>query len=310
MVLSASSGPIKLDVISFTKVHNLSISMTIPFKCSSECISLLSEHNPCDTTNPHNHAEASALAFALFSLVKEKLMGSPLEVARCKVDHVVCQGHGNDFVISWNTQGSISALQKTIGVVLKFLRPSSLYTKYTYNVRMLGVKPDRAEFSYLANLMIDSLKSIHFVAIGKIKADINIKDIVSKVANKFGKCEKESGGKAPTKHPEHEHANVLDCSSGANSIIVRDYIQHQGFGIRINGKYLYIYAGNWGSKQVALHNKDRVTAYVSSKYKKLEKFACTYLAYSANGSALGAGHDVLALVKKDDLVSTIMKCIA
>lgn len=306
MVRTASSGPIKLDVIPFTKAHNLSVSMTIPFRCSPECLGMLSENSPCDKL--YTGAEASALAFALYSSIKDKLMGSPLEVARCKVDHVVCRAHGGEFVISWNTQGSISMLRKTIGVALKFLRPSSLYTKYTYNIRMLGGKPDRSEFSYLVNSMIDGMKSIHFVAIGKIKDD-DVKAILATAANKYEKSDKESGGKAPEKHHEYERANVLDCTSGANSIIVHDYISHQGFGIKVNGKLLYIYAGNWGSKQTSLRDKTRVTTYVSSKYKKLDKLACLFLAYSANGSALGAGHDILALAKKDDLVATIMKCL-
>jgi len=315
---NAKEKQIQLDVVVLPKVHNLSVSITVPFLASSESITLLLGNNPCENDDGrcstlHRGAEEAALAFALYRAIKEKLMGSPLEVARCKVDHVSCAAHENNFVISWNTQGTGSALRKTIGVVLKALQPNALFSKYGYNMKILGGKTDRAEFNYLANKMIEGItKSIHFVAIGKIKADSDFSSLLKTAANKYVASSKSPASEctAPAKHPEYKQDfPKVNCSDGVAAIIVADYIHHQGFGIRICGKSITIYSGAWNSKRDALKKKDRIGAYVGSKYSKLKDHAGLFLAYMANSTSMGSGSAVLGTTKKIDPVAIILKNI-
>jgi hypothetical protein len=309
---------ISLDVVVLPKVHNLSVSLTIPFWCSPECIALLLGNNPCESDEGmcatlHKGAEESAIAYALFKLVQEKLCGSPLEVARCKVDHVVCGVHDNSFVISWNTQSTGSALRKTIGVTLKCLAPNTLFSRYGYNMKVLGGKSDRAEFNSVANKMIEGLtKQIHFVAVGKIKADSDFKGLLETAVNKYSSSSKSAASetKALAKHAEHKMDwPKLVCSDGAAAIILADYIAHQGFGLRLCGRQITIYSRSWGSKRDALKKKDRISAYVASKYGKLDKLAGPFLAYRANSSAMGSGSAVLSVSRQTKPTEVIAKNI-
>lgn len=315
-MVKASIKQIDLDIVPLSKVHNISVSMTIPFGgVSAECVSILWGNNPCESDNGrcntlHTGSEEAAIAFALYKLIQDKLCGSPLEVARCKVDHVSCKAHDGAFVISWNTQGSGSALRKTLGVALKCLAPNTLYTRYGYNIKNLGGRCDRSVFNHLANKMIEAInKQVHFVVIGKLKADIDAKGLLSTAANKFVASSKNASGdcSAPDKHTDHKHDYAkLSCSDGAAAIVVADYIQHQGFGLRIYGKHIFIYSSSWGSKHDALKKRDRIKSYVAAKYDRLGDLAGLFLAYSANASAMGTGSAILNVAKKikpSDIIS-------
>jgi hypothetical protein len=295
---------IELDVVILPKIYNLSVSVSIPFECSPEYISLLMGNNPCEMklSSHYNGLHESSLAFALFNLVREKLCGSPLEVARSKVDHVSCASHQNSFVISWNTQGTGSALRKTIGIVLKCLSPNALFSRYSHNIKLLNGKADRAEFNYIANKMIDGInKHIHFVAVGKINPSTDFSGLLKTAVNKFSSSSKSLSGdsKSPEKYPENKiEWNKLTCSDGTSAIIVADYIQHKGFGLRICGKHIIIYSKSWNSKLESLKQKDSILSYISAKYDKLDNLAELFLAYHANSIAMGNSSAILGLTKK------------
>jgi hypothetical protein len=315
---SAKLKNISLDIIVHPKVHNLSVSLSIPFTCSPESISLLFGNNPCESDDGrcntlHVLSEESAIAFALFKLIQEKLCGSPLEVARSKVDHVVCAAHDNSFVVSWNTQGTGSALRKTLGVVLKCLAPNTLFARYSNNMKVLGGKANRTEFNYVANKMIEGLaKQIHFVVVGKIKADTDFKALLETAAKKYSSSSKSPAGesKAPEKHTEYKMDwPKLTCSDGASAVILADYISHQGFGLCLHGRHITIYSHSWNSKRDALKKKDRISGYVDAKYKKLGDTACLFLAYRANSVAMGAGSVILGVAKKIKPAEVIAKNI-
>jgi hypothetical protein len=303
---SAKVKQISLDVFVLPKVHNLSVSVTIPFWCSPECVAILWGNNPCESDEGrcntlHKGSEEAALAFALFSHIREKLSGSPLEVARCKVDHVTCGAHDNEFVVAWNTQGTGSALRKTIGVVLKCLAPNALFSRYSNNIKVLGGKVDRAVFNYLANKMIDGInKSIEFVAVGKIKADADFKELLSVAANKYSASSKSGAGdtQAPETHSDHKgEFPLLTCTNGSAAIVVADYIHHQGFGLRLCGRHITIFTKAWGSKHDALKKKDRINGYVAAKYEKLDKLAGLFMAYRANSAAMGSASAISGIAK-------------
>lgn len=309
-MISAKNKQIQLDVVVLSKAQNLSVSLTIPFWASGDALASLCSTGSCEI-NQHKGTIEAALAFALYTTIKEKMIGSPLEAARSKTDHVSCAVHNNNFVISWNTQGTGSALKKTIGVALKCLQPNSLFSKYSYGMKLLGCKIDRKVFNDVANKMIDSLnKHIHFVAIGKIKADI--KDILHKVSTKYVASKKTTASKCapPDKYPDNlQKYPQINCVDGAAAICVADYIRHQGFPVRICDKKITIYSNQWDSKRKVLSDKNRITAYVNTKYNKLDELSGLYLAYISNSEALGSGHSIIKLTQIKDPSMIIIKNI-
>ena len=298
---------VQLDTVSIMKVQNLSVSLTIPFYCSPHSIGLLRAFNPCLAGEVYEGYHEGALAYSLFLLIREKLIGSAVDGSRSRVDHVVCAAHGNDFVISWNTQGTGTMLRKVTGIALGALLPNSLYSRYSYCIKLLGGKADRAEFDYLAGKMIDAIdSSVHIVAVGKINTNTDLKALLATAFGKFSKSKKVSG-KAPEKHPPHSEAPAaLKCDTGASAIIVADYISHTVPMVQVCGKHINIFAGNWGSKHQSLKDKERIAKYCKVKFDKLGAEAGPRLAYTANSGAMGSGSSILAVAKKTDAKSAIV----
>ena len=166
------------------KVPDIAVLMGLHYDCSKINLINLKTNNPSDELL--NGAESSALGYALFEAIRDKFIGSPLELARSRVSRVDCDSINGKFLISWNTQGSVSMLRKTIGLALSCLDPAKLYAKYAENMKLLGGKNDRDVFNYLANEMIDAIKKgIKVDVVGKINVDAaKLKDLLAKVDNK------------------------------------------------------------------------------------------------------------------------------
>jgi hypothetical protein len=307
-----SKKNIHLKILPLQKVHNLSVSVTIPYKCSSYAFDQLMMNNlNCHSKDDnkcivYSGAEESSVGFSLYELVREKLIGSPLEMARCKVDHVECKVHDDSLVLSWNTQGNQSSLRKTIGVVLKCMQPNSLFSRYNDNLKLLGGKPSRECFNHCANKLIDALeKNIEFVAIGKIKlVSTDDKKLMQKsfdvACNKYVKNSKAKNIHSPPKHSEYEsNYPYINCSDGASAILTSEYIRtnSNGMGVSICGKKIIIHSNSWGSKQSALKNKARIKSYVEAKYYRLGDLSGLYIAYLANSQAMGTASNIIKLEK-------------
>lgn len=307
----------------FSKVHNLSVSVSIPFEFSDESFYQIMNNNlTCrekdfEKCTLYSGAEEAAVAYALFELIRDKLIGSPLEVARSKVDHIAVHAHGNHLVIAWNTQGNQSSLRKTVGVVLKCLQPNTLFSRYSDNLKLLGGKPSRECFNHCANKLISGIeKGVHFVAAGKIKlASSADKQMMQKsfdtACKKYVSSSKSKDVHAPEKHPEYKSVYPeLNCSDGASAIVVAEYIRanSNGMGVRVSDKYVSISSNSWGSKRDALKNKSRISAYVASKFSKLGDFAGLYAAYLANSQAAGIASSIVKL-EKINPKQAIEKCL-
>ena len=264
------------------KMPDIAVIMGIHYKCSKINLINLKSNNP--TTELVNGAEESALGYALFESIRDKFIGSPLELSRSRVSRVDCDSLNGKFLISWNTQGSLSMLRKTVGLALSALDPAKLYSKYAENMKLLGGKTDRDVFNYIAGEMISAIKnSVKVVVVGKIKVDsAKLKDLLGKVDKKQPKMTTIPKGTKPQKHAEcpcdYPHVNA----SGISAVVVADYIKSKsgGMGVDVFDGKVIVYNKSWDTKKKSLKG-DRAKDYVKQKYEKLKgDFACV-LAYLA-----------------------------
>jgi hypothetical protein len=261
---------IELNLTQCKKVADIAVIMGFHFKVDNQCLNMLKCNHTSDTN--YNGMESASLGYALYELVKEKLVGSPLEISKSKVSRIDCKGLNGKFILTWNTSG-FSGLRKTLAVSLSCLAAPKLYSKYAENMKLLGCKSDRDVFNTVANQMTDAIKkSIKFGVIGKIKVDEKkIKDLLTKVEPKLPKQEILKGLKAVPKYIDPVQTYPQIKVTGVAAIAVADYITAKSGGMSVDvfDGYIVIYNKNADSKIKQLKNKNRIADYVK-KYEKLK----------------------------------------
>jgi hypothetical protein len=280
------------------KVPDIAVLMGMHFNCSKVNLIQLKSNNPSDELL--TGAESSALGYALFESIRDKFVGSPLELSRSRVSRVDCDSINGKLLISWNTQGSVSMLRKTIGLALSTMDPSKLYSKYAENIKLLGGKNDRDVFNYLATEMIDAIKKgIKIDVVGKIKVDAaKLKDILAKVDKKLPNKTSVPKGSKPEKHAECPSVYPHVKASGITAVVVADYIKSKsgGMGVDVFDGKIVVYNKSWDVKKKSLMGP-RVADYVRQKYIKLNDDFAFVLAYLAITQSLADCCTIAQIIK-------------
>lgn len=285
--MEVKSKNIELHVLPCKKLPDIAVMMGIPYSCDKHCLTKLQNNIKCDEL--HEGAESAAMGFALFEFIRDKFVGSPLELSKSRVSRVSCNALNGKFLVSWNTQGTGSILRKTMGLALSTLNPVKLFSKYAENMKMLGCKVDRKVFNSCASDMVKAIKkSVKFVAVGKINTDRSkLSDIVSKAAGKMPKIDIPAAKdiSKPVKRAPFKTEYPTIKVSGIAAVAVADYVRGQsgGMGVDVYTDMIVVSNDSWNSKKKALKSADRVKKYVQQKYEKLAKnkiFHCM-LAYLA-----------------------------
>jgi hypothetical protein len=286
-MVEAKNKNVELVVAPCKKLPDIAVICGVFYKVDKHCLKQLKNGAPCEEEKAPAGVESAALAFALFEVVRDKFIGSPLEMSRSRVSRIECHSLNGKFLITYNTQGSVSMLRKTMGLILGALQPSKLYSRYAENMKLLGTKSDRACFNHEANQLCAAIKKhVKFVAVGKIKVDgAKLKDILSKVVGKQPKLDLAPAKlvSKPPKREEYKQEYPVVKTSGIAAIVSADYIRSKSVGMNVCvwDSGVVVYNHSWESKHKALKKADRIKDYVRQKYEKLgENFACV-LAYLA-----------------------------
>ena len=315
--MEAKLKNVEICVAACKKMPDIAIIMGIHYKASKHCLSNLQSNTASDVL--HNGAEQAALGFALYELVRDKFIGSPLELSRSRVSRVDCNALNGKFLISWNTQGTASMLRKTIGLALSTLNPPKLFSKYSENMKLLGGKVDRKVFNTCANDMIKAInKSVKFAVVGKIKIDkVKLKDLLGKAVKKQPKMSAPSA-KEMTKaenHPEFKVEFPVVKVSGIAAVAVADYIRNQsgGMGVDVYTDKVIVSNKSWETKAKSLKKADRIKNYVRQKYEKLntpknKMFPCVF-AYLSITQGFADCCTVIKIIKSNPSPSSMVELI-
>lgn len=281
-MISEKNKNIELTVGQCKKVPDIAIILGIHFDVCHASLFKLHDSFSFDNmkgNKVYTGSEKAALAYALYTTVRDKMVGSPLELARSRVSRIEFDAQEGKFMLSWNTQGSVSMLRKTIGIVFSCMNPYKLYSRYSTNCKNLGCTADRNVFNYVANEMADAIKkSIKIAAVGRINVDKSkIKDLLSKVDKKLVNTTREKETTKPPIRDKFVHDFPVVKASGIASTAVEDYIRSQGMGTASLGNEIIVYNKSFESKKNAFKQADRIKKYVSQKYDKLgTDFSCVF----------------------------------
>ena len=282
--MEAKNKNIIINAAVCKKVGDIAVCMCIPYKGCWECLRRLRNNDPA-MSDAHEGAEHSSMIYAMYEAIRDKFIGTPLDISRSKVSSVRCNIQNGNMVISWNTQGSFSALRKTLSLALSCLSPTKLYSKYAENMKFLGVKTSREIFNTCSNDMTAGInKDISFSVVGRINIDkTKLKNLLDKVAVKLPKqttIPSKDTDKPPKKEKyEHEYPSIK--ASGVSSVVIADYIRSKsgGMGVEVDSGKVIVYNKSWESKRKALKQPGRIKDYIKQKYEKLKEHLGLILAY-------------------------------
>lgn len=269
------------------KVPDIAVLMGIAFKVNKHCLGKLSCDSKCDTL--YNGAENAALGYALFETIRDKFVGSPLEMSRSRVSSVSCNAIDGKFLISWNTQGSLSMMRKTIGLALSTLNPIKLYSKYAENMKLLGGKSDRSVFNSCVSDMVAGIKKgVKIAVVGKIKTTpAKIKEMVAKVEKKQPSADVPPAKDCtkPSKRDDYSCEYPTIKASGIAAAATAFYIRTKSGGMSVSvcdnasNTVIVVYNHSWKTKQKALKQSNRVKDFVRQKFEKLKGEFAPVFAY-------------------------------
>ena len=281
--MNIKSKNIELCIGSYNKLPDIAVIMGTHFKVPKECLNMLKCNYP--STILYTGMESACLAYALYECIRDKLIGSPLEIARSRVSRMGCDSINGKIVYTWNTQGTGSMLRKTIGLAVSCLAPHKLYSKYTENCKLMGYKPNRQVFNKLANNMADEIKKIIKIAVvGKININKEkATDMLDKILQKLPSNYIDKDVEQTPVYEKYECEYPRIKSKGIASVAVADYILSKSGGMAVDvfDDHVVVYNKSWKSKETALSDPDRIKDYVRQKYEKLGSnfhFIFAYLA--------------------------------
>jgi hypothetical protein len=299
------------------KVADLAVSLTIPFPGIASCCLKKLSCNCEGAKELMTGSEEAALAFALYENIRDKLMGSPLEISKSRAGGITCRSINNNIVITWNCQGTGASLNKTCKIVAACLNPIKLYSRYNENIKFLSGKGgDREVFNYcVKKLAMGIKKSVYFAAVGKITMNPKkLAEIIKAIEKKLPDLEFPSAKEIanPEKRPKDtgESYPSVKCS-GIAAVAVADYIRSNSLGmaVEVTGNEVIVYNMSWESKHKQLKDSSKISDYVDKKYSKLGDAFPTLFAYYALTQEMADGQTISRIIKSKPKMSELSALI-
>lgn len=238
--------------------------------------------------------EHIALCFSLFEHIKENLAGNPLSLNKFRATEINCELHNGYFNIYFQTSSTINQVLRCLKTIVKSLKPESCFQQYSQNIKNLGGKPNREEFSTCCNDLNKSLDNgIHIVACGNIK--LKSEDVLSKVIETLVKTKPAHSEQKPVAKLEKVKYAFKDSDAFSElavknnmGIIVADYIQgNSTYSCSVSGKNIIVWSKLSDAKKTALANEEKIKRWVNSKVLKLnDKIFCVYTMFALMNASI------------------------
>lgn len=269
-MISAKKGGLSVSVSVTKKVADVAVGLCFKLPCDGCVANRLKGVASCGCDSFPEGSEETALGLSLFLAVKAKLCGSPKDLFKTKVGNVTCVMHSDHFGINWKTQGTVSAVRKSLGIALSVLNPANVFSTWSRCIKQMGGSADKESFLYVASKAAAAIKSeLNVLVVGKINIDQKKLDEMMKVLEKKHDVDSVAGGKKPSGHTKCNHDDQTELKvSGWGSAVLSDYIQFKVKGLvpQLCNKYLLlnIKPAQWAT--AAKKIKEGIKDFVDAKY--------------------------------------------
>jgi len=295
MVGISVTQPLCFHIVPFKKLPNLSVNVSFDCECSPHELDIVRCLTPSHAKEGMELLPA-AIAYATFMMVQEKLVGTAQAISKSKTDHVQLVCTGNKLSITWATQGSLSALRKSLSLAMAGLHPLKTFPRVKALMKDAGVKlPDRDSFDKHAAGLTHSIQStLCTFVVGRISLqdDKEGKEKILGMLETVKKYRVLEGAKKSTHSPATKSAANADSASLKFSSHMAAALAHEYVSITLGRKPRAVgKALEFGelaeSARAKLGDKDRIAAYIKAKYERFDANELTcYLAYYAIANAV------------------------
>ncbi len=258
-------------------------------------------------------SEESCVCYSVFLIVRDALCGTPLATSKSKVGSVSCGYNNGNFIISWNTKATGSAIRKSLGIAMKNINPVKCYSTYDQCIKSLGKSSNRSNFEYVACQIATNIKkNLSVCAVGNIKIEgkkkILIDDALSVLSKKLSVVAASKGEK-PKEHIPCTHNSFAELKcTGLSTFITRDYISSKFKGVPIlisdNGLTLMVNKKKYESISIKLKND--ADEFIKNKYERVGKELGNIVSYIALSNSAVACCD-LKNVLSEGLTAEVAK---
>jgi hypothetical protein len=270
IIMEKIKDPITAFLVSDKSLPNASVVLSFKYQCNWFVLQKLLRGQPCLCLDLAYASENTCVAYSIYEIIKDKLMGSPLEQSKSKVSMMTCNYQNGEFIMSFSCPNSLSIIKKNIIIIISKITPHKYYTKYSHNIKLLNGKPFKNEFLYCSNLL-NTIK-INIFIIGKFNiTDDKFTELVEKASEKFIKPIQQNGDKPISLTKNQGRTDyITNKADGYKSVFVRDFIKSEtGLPVVIHSGEVIVYNKTWyiTSKKIT---ENAIKKYSEQKYVKLK----------------------------------------
>jgi hypothetical protein len=293
--MEKTKGNVSAFLVNDKSLPNASVMVSFKSQCNWFVLQKLMRGQPCSCLELAFASENTAIAYSIYEVIKEKLIGSPLEQSKSKVSSMTCDYQNGEFVMTMSCPNNIPTVKKNLLLVASKITPQKYYTKYSHNIKLLNGKPFKNEFLYSSDLLKDMKLNVFIIGKFNVTGE-KFGDIVNKTNAKFAKIPANIGGEKPRSLGRSlgKTSYPFNIANGYKAVFVRDFIKSEtGLPAVLNSGKVIVYNKKWdvSSKMIS---ESEVKRYVDQKYAKLkDKFIPMVLYMVASECLL----DIASMIK-------------
>jgi hypothetical protein len=267
--MEKTHGPIRVFLVNNKLLPNAVVTIGFKYQCNWFVLQKLIRGQPCSCLELAYASENTCVAYSIYEIIKEKLVGSPLEQSKSKVSAMSCNYQNGEFIMTLSCPNNLPTIKKNLLVVMSKITPHKYYTKYAHNITLLNGKPSKSEFLYCADLL--KAITINVFIIGKFNiTDDKFSDIVEKTSAKYIKPPAQTGDRPRSLDKNQGRTDYpTNIADGYTAVFVKDFIKSEtGLPVVIHSGEVIVYNRKWvvTSKKIT---DDTVKKYSDQKYAKL-----------------------------------------
>jgi hypothetical protein len=218
-------------------------------------------------------SECTAMCFAIYKTIVEKMIGSVREMKQTQTSHFTCDTSDCKFRVAYNVKSSMGTLAKSLAKIYSVLDPDKATANYKLALSNLNLSYDKATHEMTSACLRSSISSeLRIFVCGKVNLKTkkqpseleNVKKICDLVALDVKKIEKSSCKTGDYKLSIE--TTELKASGAMGTFVAIDYLETKlKMRAEYHDKKIYL----WGSTGRIESFKSTVGKWVKQKYESM-----------------------------------------